>query len=80
MRPYLHNDLEAAAFRAYPEVGTARDDMAQVLSRPVLMSGSGGSLFSLFSDEESALRACDLLRKSWIGKNRQVFVAALQKN
>lgn len=80
VRPYLHNDLEAAAFRAYPEVGTARDDMAQVLSRPVLMSGSGGSLFSLFSDEESALRACDLLRKSWIGKNRQVFVAALQKN
>jgi 4-diphosphocytidyl-2-C-methyl-D-erythritol kinase len=42
------------------------------------MSGSGGSLFSLFSDEKSAAQAYDLLCKNWAGKNRQVFLTALQ--
>jgi 4-diphosphocytidyl-2-C-methyl-D-erythritol kinase len=78
VRPYLHNDLEAAAFRVYPEVETARNEMARLLSRPVIMSGSGGGLFSLFSDEKSAVRACDLLHKNWVVKNRQVFLTALQ--
>jgi 4-diphosphocytidyl-2-C-methyl-D-erythritol kinase len=78
VRPYLHNDLESAAFRLYPEVETARNEMVQLMERPVTMSGSGGSLFSLFSDEKSAAQAYDLLCKNWAGKNRQVFLTALQ--
>lgn len=78
VRPYLHNDLEAATFRLYPEIMTARDEMTDLLQTPVTMTGSGGSLFSLFSDEKSAVRAHGLLCQHWTGKNRQVFLTELQ--
>jgi 4-diphosphocytidyl-2-C-methyl-D-erythritol kinase len=78
VRPYLHNDLEAAAFRLYPEIKAVRDDMAHLLRQPVTMSGSGGVLFSLFSDEKSAARAYKRLQTHRAWKNRQVFLTALQ--
>jgi 4-diphosphocytidyl-2-C-methyl-D-erythritol kinase len=78
VRPYLHNDLEAAAFRLYPEIKAVRDDMARLLQQTVTMSGSGGALFSLFSDEKSAARAYELLQKHRAWKNRPVFLTALQ--
>lgn len=78
VRPYLHNDLEAATFRLYPEVKVVRDGMVRLLQQPVTMSGSGGSLFSLFSDEKSATRAYELLQKHQAWKTRRVFLTALQ--
>ena len=78
VRPYLHNDLEAAAFRLYPEIKAVRDDMAHLLQQPVTMSGSGGALFSLFGDEKSAARACVRLQRHRAFKNRPVFLTALQ--
>jgi 4-diphosphocytidyl-2-C-methyl-D-erythritol kinase len=76
--PYLHNDLEAATFRLYPETKVARDDMAHLLKKPVTMSGSGGALFSLFSDKKKAVQAYELLQKHRAWKNRQVFLTVLQ--
>ncbi|MEX1298892.1 MAG: 4-(cytidine 5'-diphospho)-2-C-methyl-D-erythritol kinase [Desulfotignum sp.] len=78
VRPYLHNDLEAASFRLYPEIKVARDEMAYLLQKPVTMSGSGGSLFSLFSDKKNAVQAYELLRKHRAWKNRQVFLTVFQ--
>jgi 4-diphosphocytidyl-2-C-methyl-D-erythritol kinase len=78
VRPYLHNDLEAATFRLYPEVEAARNEMAPLMEQPVTMSGSGGSLFSLFSDKKSAAQAYERLRKNRAGNSRQVFLTALQ--
>jgi 4-diphosphocytidyl-2-C-methyl-D-erythritol kinase len=54
--PRLINDLEAPAFSIGPALGALRADAEQALGRPVRMSGSGSSLFTLF-DEESAARA-----------------------
>jgi 4-diphosphocytidyl-2-C-methyl-D-erythritol kinase len=79
IRPYLHNDLEAATFRVYPEVRVARDDIAQLLQRRVLMSGSGGSLFALFSDKKKAGHGYDRLLTHWAGGKKRVFLAALQQ-
>lgn len=78
IRPYLHNDLEPVTFRLYPEIRIARDQMTDLLQNPVIMTGSGGTLFSLFSDEKSAARAHALLCEHWAGKNRQVFLTELQ--
>jgi 4-diphosphocytidyl-2-C-methyl-D-erythritol kinase len=79
IRPYLHNDLEAATFRVYPEVRVARDEIAQLLQRTVLMSGSGGSLFALFSDEKKAGHGYDRLLTHWAGGKKRVFLTALQQ-
>ena len=78
VRPYLHNDLEAAAFRLYPEIKAVKEDMTHLLQQPVTMSGSGGALFSLFSDEKSAARAYELLQNHRAFKNRPVYLTALQ--
>lgn len=79
IRPYLHNDLEAATFSVYPEVRDARDELTQLLQRPVFMSGSGGSLFALFSDEKKARQGYDRLVTHWVKEKRRVFMAALQQ-
>ena len=53
-RECLHNDLEGPACSLYPEIGTAKKEMALLLERNVYMSGSGSSLFALYSDHEAA--------------------------
>ncbi len=79
IRPYLHNDLEAATFSVYPEVRDARDELTQLLQRPVFMSGSGGSLFALFSNEKKARQGYDRLAAHWVKEKRRVFLTALQQ-
>lgn len=79
IRPYLYNDLEAATFRVYPEVRGARNELTQLLQRSAFMSGSGGSLFALFSDEKKARQGYDRLLTHWAGGKKRVFLTALQK-
>src|SRR5207248_2725120 len=55
--PRLVNDLEPAAFAVRPELAQMRDALEQSLSRPVRMSGSGSSLFTLYDTEAEAARA-----------------------
>jgi len=53
----LQNDFERSVIRAHPGIGTVRTAMLDHGALGALMSGSGSSVFGLFSDEESA-RAC----------------------
>jgi len=55
--PLLVNDLEPAAFAIDPDLGRLRADAEQTVSRPVRMSGSGSTLFSLFDEETEAIAA-----------------------
>lgn len=55
--PCLVNDLEAPAFALCPELGMLRAAIESLLQRPVRMSGSGSSLFTLFDDEADAASA-----------------------
>jgi 4-diphosphocytidyl-2-C-methyl-D-erythritol kinase len=55
--PLLANDLEAPAFSLEPSLARLRSEAQARLGRPVRMSGSGSSLFTLYDDEESARSA-----------------------
>jgi len=59
--PLLANDLESAAFAIDPELGRLRSAAEQTLSRPVRMSGSGSTLFSLFDLKAEAISAAKIL-------------------
>lgn len=50
----LVNDLEAPAFEIRPDLGTLRAEIELKLVRPVRMSGSGSSLFTLYDQFEEA--------------------------
>ena len=57
----LVNDLEPAAFTIAPDLGELRAEAQRMLLRPVRMSGSGSSLFTLFDERTEAQRAAHLL-------------------
>jgi 4-diphosphocytidyl-2-C-methyl-D-erythritol kinase len=52
--PRLVNDLEAPAFAIAPSLGDLRSRIERIVARPVRMSGSGSSLFTLFDDGTEA--------------------------
>ena len=52
--PCLVNDLETPTFALCPELGELRTAIETLLKRPVRMSGSGSSLFTLFDDQAGA--------------------------
>jgi 4-diphosphocytidyl-2-C-methyl-D-erythritol kinase len=52
--PQLVNDLEPPAFDIAPDLGALRSGLERQLKRPVRMSGSGSSLFTLYDDEAAA--------------------------
>lgn len=53
----LQNDLEPPAFAICPRLGELRSRAQQCLARPVRMSGSGSSLFTLFDSLPEAQAA-----------------------
>jgi 4-diphosphocytidyl-2-C-methyl-D-erythritol kinase len=55
--PLLVNDLEAPAFSLRPELGQLRESLEETTGRPVRMSGSGSSLFTLFDERDEAIDA-----------------------
>ena len=54
--PRLVNDLEPPAFAIEPRLAKLRSDIEQQLGRPVRMSGSGSSLFTLCDDQSEAAK------------------------
>lgn len=68
----LWNDLEEVTFEMYPEISKIKRVMLMNGADGALMSGSGSSVFGLFSDGEKADSACQTLmgldqakRDSW---------------
>jgi 4-diphosphocytidyl-2C-methyl-D-erythritol kinase len=59
--PRLVNDLEPAAFSLRPDLGELRQAIERTLGRPVRMSGSGSSLFTLYDTAEEASGAARVL-------------------
>ena len=55
--PLLVNDLEPAAFAVQPLVGELRTSLEMKLNRPVRMSGSGSTLFTLYDTADEAKHA-----------------------
>lgn len=72
----LHNDLEKSACRLYPEIKAAKQEMAVLLQRNVHMTGSGSSLFALFSTRGNAEKAYGRLSKKWGAGKKKVFLSS----
>jgi len=62
--PNLVNDLETPAFAIEPRLARLRADIEQQLSRPVRMSGSGSSLFSLYDTRPEAADAAEWVNQT----------------
>jgi 4-diphosphocytidyl-2-C-methyl-D-erythritol kinase len=69
--PKLVNDLEAPAFDLAPDLGALRSGLEQMLSRPVRMSGSGSSLFTLYDERADAEIAAEKI----VNETRQRAIA-----
>jgi 4-diphosphocytidyl-2-C-methyl-D-erythritol kinase len=68
---HLQNDLEAVADSLCPEIRSAREALGSIGAEGVLTSGSGSSVFGIFSDAEKASAAAEILRQK--NENWQVF-------
>ncbi len=78
LRELLHNDLEESACRLYPEIKQTKEEMEFLLKQKVVMTGSGSSLFALFSTREAAAGGCDRLHEKWAKGNRRVFLSSFK--
>ena len=72
--PLIKNDFEDVLLGDYPELGHLKAALAQAGAEATLVSGSGATVFGLFSDESKAQHARTLLPPQW-----RVFVAPLQR-
>jgi 4-diphosphocytidyl-2-C-methyl-D-erythritol kinase len=61
----LVNDLERPAFEIRKDLGTLRADIELKLGRPVRMSGSGSSLFTLYDEPGEAEAAANVISASF---------------
>jgi 4-diphosphocytidyl-2-C-methyl-D-erythritol kinase len=61
----LVNDLERPAFEIRKDLGTLRADIELKLGRPVRMSGSGSSLFTLYDEKSEAEVAASVIATSF---------------
>ena len=68
----MGNVLENVTIPAYPIISTIKEKMLQCGAVNAMMSGSGPTVFGIFSEREQAEKAAELLREE--EKIRQVFV------
>lgn len=76
IRDQMHNDLEESACRLYPEIKETKEEMELLLKRRVVMTGSGSSLFALFSSRENANKGYERLLEKWADSKRKVFLSS----
>jgi 4-diphosphocytidyl-2-C-methyl-D-erythritol kinase len=57
----LHNDFEAPMVANFPEIRQIHSELSRFEPTKVLLSGSGASLFALFTDLEPAQKALDAI-------------------
>ncbi|MFH2013318.1 MAG: 4-(cytidine 5'-diphospho)-2-C-methyl-D-erythritol kinase [Pseudomonadota bacterium] len=59
---FLHNDLEGVTAKRYPEIQRIKEELIDKGAEGALMSGSGPSVFGIFSNKERAKKALEQLR------------------
>ncbi len=78
IRGLLHNDLEGSACRLYPEIKHAKEEMMMILQRDVHMTGSGSSLFALYSDLKNAEEGYEKLLTQWTGCDKKILLSSFK--
>ena len=79
VRQSLHNDLEESACRLYPKIKKVKHEMAQLLGKKIYMTGSGSSLFTLFSNPKDAQKGCGVLTEKWTGTQKKVYLSSFKQ-
>jgi len=69
----LFNDLESICFDRFPVLAEIKKGLLSLGACGALMSGSGSSVFGLFSDETEARRACRSIKK-YGREDQEVFL------
>lgn len=64
---WLHNDLEYVTLKAYPQLTVLKQALNAQGAQATLMSGSGPTVFGIFSSHQDAQRAAEHLEKSFPG-------------
>lgn len=64
--PTMENDLETVTVAKFPEVGSIKGILLQNGAARALMSGSGPTVFGLFTDQQQANRCYALLRTRFV--------------
>ena len=59
------NDLEPDVIRSFPEIAEIKETMIQNGAVMSLMSGSGSTVFGVFNEQETALKAADRFSGCW---------------
>lgn len=62
---HLYNDLETVTISWYPEIRDIKKDLLNYGALGSLMSGSGPTVFGIFSDSDQARLAGDAMSKKW---------------
>ena len=73
----LHNDLEAISLSMHPELTELKQLLLNHGAQGALMSGSGPTLFGIFSNENSAKKALDSISKEVPGQYAVFFAQSL---
>jgi 4-diphosphocytidyl-2-C-methyl-D-erythritol kinase len=60
----LHNDLEKVTLKNHPQLSELKELLMGHGARGTLMTGSGPTVFGLFTREDAAVKAEDSLRKT----------------
>jgi len=69
----LANDFEPIVFETHPEILQVKESMIRNGAQCAALSGSGSSVFGLFSQIDKALNAAELLRN----KRYKIFISSL---
>ena len=62
---YMANVLESVSIRKKPEIGIIKSRLIEMGALSALMSGSGPSVFAIFPDNETALKAYQVFKKDY---------------
>ncbi len=74
IRNFLHNDLEAVTAGKYPEISAIKGSLIETGALGALMSGSGPTVFGVFTDTDKAQEAFKTLKGS-LDRGFSVFLA-----
>ena len=65
----LFNDLESVTVARYPEIAVIKKRMIEDGAAASLMTGSGPTVFGIFTDEAAAVASCEHFRQPYGKKN-----------
>jgi 4-diphosphocytidyl-2-C-methyl-D-erythritol kinase len=73
----LHNDLEEVSLKLHPELNDLKQKLLRYGALGALMSGSGPTVFGIFTDEKAAKKALETIKKEVSGECIMCFAQSL---